>query len=41
VARKTTPPIAEIKAIIRRGEGLSMIGTPTLNIYLLSRKCKQ
>jgi hypothetical protein len=41
LVRRTIPPIAEIKAITRRGEGVSMIEEPTLDIYLLPRKCRR
>jgi hypothetical protein len=41
VVRKTSPPIAEIKAITKIGEGVSMIEEPTLGIYLLPRKCRK
>jgi hypothetical protein len=38
LARKTSPPIAETKAITKIWEGLSMIGKLKLSIYLFARK---
>jgi hypothetical protein len=36
--RKTSPPIAETKAITKIREGLSMIGKLKLSIYLFAKK---
>jgi hypothetical protein len=36
--RKTSPPIAETKAITKIREGLSIIGKDKLSIYLFAKK---